>query len=349
MDDSRPLTLRDVALAASQRVGGLRGRELGRQAEKRGLTLSYTTVDKIIAGTYTSRPKPKTLDALSELSGISRALVYDAAGVPMPLSPLAELLPPDADILSPEQRKAVIAVVREFARMQRLLHGQEQERDGDERDAATNERAGGSPARFVHITEAQAAQGWGDYDHAAEAEEEQFATPVEGSPEHDLMVARNAAAHGLHVAHGTLADTGPDFVVRHPDGFAVVIEAKNLQGARPRPAVLEVQNYDQLLRVVTAAAHHDPHELERELVEIEHYANDPETREAPPAQRAVRRFPPPKLASSVADALPDDVVEADPDAFDLAARPGVSRGQLLREEQDRMQEAPDPAGPEAGA
>ncbi len=83
-DDSNELTLRDVALAASERLGGVRGRALDREAKKRGLTLSYTTVDKIIAGTYKSKPKPETLNALAELSGIGRDQVYEAAKVPQP-------------------------------------------------------------------------------------------------------------------------------------------------------------------------------------------------------------------------------------------------------------------------
>ena len=55
MNDSQQLTLRDVAIRASERVGGLQGRALDREAKRRGLTLSYTTVDRIIAGTYKSQ------------------------------------------------------------------------------------------------------------------------------------------------------------------------------------------------------------------------------------------------------------------------------------------------------
>ena len=150
MTDDAPVTLREVALAASQKVGGLQGRALDREAKRRGLTLSYTTVDKIIAGTYTSRPKPATLEALAQLSGIPLARVYDAAGVPMPLRPLAEALPPDADLLSPDQRRVVIDVVRQFAKQNRELdEARRAQRAGGEHDSAPMNPAGGSPATVV--------------------------------------------------------------------------------------------------------------------------------------------------------------------------------------------------------
>jgi hypothetical protein len=143
MTDTSRITLREVALEASRRVGGLQGRALDREAKRRGLTLSYTTVDKIIAGTYTSRPKTATLEALAALSGIPLTRVYDAAGLPMPLAPLADVLPPDADLLSPEQRRVVLDVVRQFAKQNRELAElrRAEERDGDG-NAATNTEAG---------------------------------------------------------------------------------------------------------------------------------------------------------------------------------------------------------------
>lgn len=120
-DDSNELTLRDVALAASERLGGVRGRALDREAKKRGLTLSYTTVDKIIAGTYKSKPKPETLNALAELSGIGRDRVYEAAKVPPPAPSLAEELGAAGEQLTPSQRKLVIDTVNLMARQNRIV------------------------------------------------------------------------------------------------------------------------------------------------------------------------------------------------------------------------------------
>lgn len=121
MSNDEPLTLRDVALAASQRNGGARGRALGRIAESKGLTLTYTTVDNILEGRYKSTPKAPTLEALAELSGYSLEEVYAAAKMPMPLKPLRDDLPPDADLLTGPQRRVIIDAVRLFAQQNRQL------------------------------------------------------------------------------------------------------------------------------------------------------------------------------------------------------------------------------------
>lgn len=148
MTTHQGLTLREVALQASQRVGGLQGRALDREAKKRGLTLSYTTVDRIIAGTYNSRPTSKTLEALAELAGIPAEDVFAAADIPMPSKSLAEQLPPEADMLTGAQRRVVIDVVRIFAKQNRELHEAraqiEEREDRDERSAPTK-LTGGSP------------------------------------------------------------------------------------------------------------------------------------------------------------------------------------------------------------
>lgn len=120
--DRRPKTLKEIAQAASDNNGGARGRQLGRIAEKAGLTLSYTTVDKILAGTYTSRPGKKTLEALSQLSGEPLAVVYEAAQQELPQARLADQLPPDVDILTPEQRKVIIDIARVFVKENKTIH-----------------------------------------------------------------------------------------------------------------------------------------------------------------------------------------------------------------------------------
>jgi hypothetical protein len=117
----RPKTLKDVAQAASDNNGGAGGRQLGRIAEKAGLTLSYTTVDKLLAGTYTSRPGKKTLEALAQLSGLPLALVYEAAQMELPQARLADQLPPDVDSLTIEQRKIVIDLARLFVKQNRAI------------------------------------------------------------------------------------------------------------------------------------------------------------------------------------------------------------------------------------
>jgi hypothetical protein len=138
MNDDRPMTLRDVARAALDAHHGVSGRELDRLARKRGLSISYTTVNHLAAGTYKSRPSRNTLEALAELSGVPLAKVYEAAKVPMPMARLADQLPPDADLLSPAQREAVIAVVRQFAAANRALHEREDVMGNAEHPAPTS-------------------------------------------------------------------------------------------------------------------------------------------------------------------------------------------------------------------
>lgn len=124
---STPKTLTEIAQAASDNNGGARGRQLGRIAEQKGLTLSYTTVDKILAGTYTSRPSRKTLEALALLSGVPVAQVYEAADQELPQARLADQLPPDVDSLTPEQRKVIIDIARVFIKENRTIHRLETE------------------------------------------------------------------------------------------------------------------------------------------------------------------------------------------------------------------------------
>lgn len=132
--DSTPKTLKEIAQAASDNNGGARGRQLGRIAERSGLTLSYTTVDKILAGTYTSRPSRKTLEALAKLSGVPVADVYRAAKEELPQARLADQLPPDVDSLTPEQRKVIIDIARVFLKENRTIHQLETELAGATQD-----------------------------------------------------------------------------------------------------------------------------------------------------------------------------------------------------------------------
>lgn len=124
MDNENP-SLRDIAQRASDIHGGIRGRALDREAKKLGLTLSYTTVDKILAGTYTSRPTRATLEALSKMAQVPLSTVYEAANMTMPMRPFAEQLPPEVDTLKADQRRIMIDLARQFVKQnkheQRLL------------------------------------------------------------------------------------------------------------------------------------------------------------------------------------------------------------------------------------
>lgn len=117
-----PRTLQDLAQLASERHDGKRGRALGREAAKHGLPLSYTTVDKILAGTYTSTPKRETVDALAILANVPTDTAYRAAGLPLPQAPFADQLPPDVDTLDADQRRVLIEMARVFLKQNRRIH-----------------------------------------------------------------------------------------------------------------------------------------------------------------------------------------------------------------------------------
>lgn len=125
----KKLTLQDVARAAADQNGGKGGRGLKRLAEAKGLTLSYTTVDRILQGKYESTPQRQTIEALAALSGLALDEVYEAAGVPLPVAPLAEQLPDGSDNLSTHQRRVVLEVIRGFIRDNERMAELEQERD----------------------------------------------------------------------------------------------------------------------------------------------------------------------------------------------------------------------------
>lgn len=173
MTNSSPHTLREVAQLASDRNGGARGRELGRLAEKRGLTLSYTTVDRILTGKYLSRPGVKTLEALSALSGVALEDVYRAAGLPVPLAPLADQLPDGADSLSPEQRLVVLGTIRQFAELNRALQAARHKAgEGDAEQPAPKTQEAPASAQVTPLYPTP----------PAEVLEREAARPVDGNP-----------------------------------------------------------------------------------------------------------------------------------------------------------------------
>ena len=86
-----------------------------------------TTFDKILAGTYTSRPSKRTLEALAYLANVSEDRVYRAAGREAAKASFTELLPPDIDDLNDDQRKAVINVARAFLKSNLELQGMRNE------------------------------------------------------------------------------------------------------------------------------------------------------------------------------------------------------------------------------
>jgi hypothetical protein len=147
MSNDDPQTLKDVAQAALDNNRGMSGRSLDVEAKRRGLSIVYTTINHMVAGTYKSTPGRKTLEALAELSGYSVEQVYRAAKVPMPMRPLAEDLPPDSDLLTGPQRRVVIDTVRLFAQQNRALHESEARAKGGQADGNTSAKKSATGAR----------------------------------------------------------------------------------------------------------------------------------------------------------------------------------------------------------
>lgn len=115
-------TLRGIAQLAYNRHG-YGGRQIGRVAESAGFTLAYTTFDKILKGTYSSRPQAKTLEALAFLADVPLSRVYAAAGEPYTSDKFADELPPDIDQLTSDQRNSLITVARAFLKANREIEG----------------------------------------------------------------------------------------------------------------------------------------------------------------------------------------------------------------------------------
>ncbi len=135
VNDSR--TLRDLVGLAQHRHDAS-ARELARRAQDRGYRITATTLSAILAGTYKSRPSRETLQAIAWLAGVHEDEAFTAAGLPVPGPPFADELPPGVDNLSPRKRRAVIDLLRVLI--------EDEERDGDDRDAAPTRQAAESAA-----------------------------------------------------------------------------------------------------------------------------------------------------------------------------------------------------------
>lgn len=123
MSTSQAETLRDIAQLASDRHGGAGGREMQRIAEAADYSMAYTTFNKFLNGTYAARPSAKTLESLAYLAGVPVERVYDAAGRDYPTAKVADMLPPDVDNLTIDQRNVLVDVARAFLKTNKELEG----------------------------------------------------------------------------------------------------------------------------------------------------------------------------------------------------------------------------------
>ena len=106
-------SLADLLDAAMVKHKVSSGRGLGEVAGRLGLSITYSQINHIRAGTYRSEPRKEALDAIAALAGVSLDLAYEASGR-IRLRPFSEDLPDGVDSLTPRQRNAVLTVIRAF-------------------------------------------------------------------------------------------------------------------------------------------------------------------------------------------------------------------------------------------
>lgn len=111
-------------------------REIERRSDKAGMKVSNGAIGKYLNGTHPSEPSDRVLRAFAAVFGTDVNKIRKAAGQ----APTADRfeLPPEADTLTSDERRAITELVRVMAR-------QKKAGDGDA-EATPTSRAGVSPA-----------------------------------------------------------------------------------------------------------------------------------------------------------------------------------------------------------
>lgn len=89
-------------------------REIENRADKAGQKVSYAAVSRYLAGNHPARPSAQVLAAFAAVFGTDVNRLREAAGQG-PVSDRFEL-PAEADMLDPDERRAVVNLVRVMAR-----------------------------------------------------------------------------------------------------------------------------------------------------------------------------------------------------------------------------------------
>lgn len=117
---SGPHSLAEVVELAFTRTGASSSRALEEYAHRNGFELTHSTINLIRKGSYPSRPKDKTLESLSFLSGVPLDTVRALAKLPAKaIISFAAQLPPDVDELEPRPRAALLEMARLLLDFQR--------------------------------------------------------------------------------------------------------------------------------------------------------------------------------------------------------------------------------------
>lgn len=112
-------------------------RQIEAEAEKRGHRLNFATASRYLRGDHPAKPSAQVLAAFAAVFGTDVNRIREAAGQ----APTADRfeLPPEADMLNPDERRAVTELVRVMAR-------QKKAGDGSEHSAPSMNNAAGSAA-----------------------------------------------------------------------------------------------------------------------------------------------------------------------------------------------------------
>lgn len=89
-------------------------REIAERAAKRGVSVSHTAIARYMAGNHPVRVSAKMLAAFAVAFGVDVNKLREAANAPDVHERFE--LPPEADMLNPDERQAVVNLVRVMAR-----------------------------------------------------------------------------------------------------------------------------------------------------------------------------------------------------------------------------------------
>ena len=89
-------------------------RKIEDEAAKLGHSLNFTTASRYLTGDHPAKPTAKVLAAFAAVFNVNVNVLREAAGQG-PVSDRFEL-PPEADMLDPDERRAVVNLVRVMAR-----------------------------------------------------------------------------------------------------------------------------------------------------------------------------------------------------------------------------------------
>ena len=131
--------LRDLLDKALEKHDAKSINKLADIVQSAGYTTTQTTLNGVYNGTYRSKPKRPTLEAIAYLAGVTLEQAYAAADMDRPGEPFNAA--PGADKLTPKERDIVNSVIRG------LLEARELGRSSD--DPKVEENSGRRVA-FIH-------------------------------------------------------------------------------------------------------------------------------------------------------------------------------------------------------